>query len=220
MRSGSKRSFCRRLVPIAFAIVLVGLIAAPAALAQPSTVIAGLVSGKYYGGHRPITATVTVPDPSSTSAPPLNPSTISEAASGGFFITSVDFTSTPEYNATFAVTATADNFNTGASSFEYTGDAFVKTPVLLTLSVQSTRVAGKVKNAVTGKVLRGVKITVVGGKAALTSTKGKYSVTRALWPATKYKIKFSKTGFRSVTKKFLSNPGGLPKTVNVLLVPK
>ncbi len=62
MRSGSKGSIYRRLVLVALAIVVVGLVAVPSALAS-SMVIAGLVQGQYYGGARPIAATVTVPDP-------------------------------------------------------------------------------------------------------------------------------------------------------------
>ena len=65
---------------------------------------------------------------------------------------------------------------------------------------------GTVRNAATRKVLRGVKITIVGGKARTTSKTGKYSAVRALWPVTNYRIKFSKKGFFSVTKRFFSAP--------------
>jgi hypothetical protein len=228
MRLGSRGSVCRRLLLVALAIVVVGLLAVPVALAaNPSMVIAGLVHGQYYGGQRALAATVTVPDPSNPSGAPLATTTTSP---DGFFITTVEFAGPPTYNNSFAATASAlgpppaladwspyFKVSTATATFTFTPGG--TQGVFFNLVVKNTRVSGKVRNAATGRALRGVKIAIVGGKSVKTSKKGKYSVLRGLWPATKYKVKFSKSGFKSVTKKFGSAPGSTAG-VSVVLTKK
>ncbi len=226
MRSGSRGSVCRRLVLVVLALVVVGLVAVPAALAADSMVIAGLVEGQYYGGQRPLAATVTVPDPA-------NPGVGTRQHHGGRErLLHHDRRSAPSPRI---VRTGPDGHGDRARAQQQrarlvgllqhrrrrasrTAPARPAT-VFFNLVVNNTKVSGKVTNAATGRALRGVKVTVVGGKSVKTSKKGRYSLSRALWPATRYKVKFSKSGFKSVTKKFTSAPASTVVR-NVLLTKK
>lgn len=219
MRIGFRGSTGRRLLLVGLAVIALCLIAVPVALAaNPSMVIGGVVYGKYYGGQRALAAIVSVPG-STSAAVTTN--------RGGFFITRVNLASPPTYQQSFTPTAAAlapnlttdwsTYFGTSAASFVFVdGGIGGVSPVL---TVRSTRVSGTVRNAATRKALRGVKVTIVGGKVRKTSKKGNYSVVRGLWPATNYKVKFSKSGFKSVVKKFRSAPGSTT-SVSVVLKKK
>jgi hypothetical protein len=202
MRSPSKGAIYRRLALVVLAIAVVGLVAVPVALADGSSmVLAGLVHGTYYGGQRAIAATVTVPDPTAPTGPPL---ASTQATTDGFFIMVVPFSDLPLYYSDFTVTATANFFNTGTTPFEFSAGGAAG--VRLNMVVKNTTVSGTVTNAKTKKAMKGVKVTV-GNKSVTTSTKGKYSLAIGLWPATKYRATFAKKGFYSLVKTFSSAPG-------------
>jgi hypothetical protein len=223
MRSPSKGAIYRRLGVVVLAIAVLGLVAVPVALgANPSMTLYGVVHGTFYGGQRPIAATVTVPNPTAPTGLPL---AATRASADGLFIMTVPFSGLPLYYGEFTVTATALSptlkdwshlFSTGRASFEFSAGGAVGIP--LTLVVKNTRVSGTVKNAKTTKALKGVKVTV-GNKSVTTSMKGKYSLAIGLWPATRYRAKFAKKGFYSVTKTFSSAPGS-GVSVNVALKKK
>lgn len=211
MRSGSKGSIYRRLALIVLAIAVVGLIAVPVALADNSfMIVAGLVHGHYYGGTRPLAATVTVPDPSTTAAPLAT----TQASSDGLFVTF--FTPPlPQYtDLTVSATAFGPNsnvpdwsglFSTGTATFENSPGQGVT--VSLSMVVKNTTVSGVVKSAKTKKAVKGVKVTV-GNKTATTNAKGAYKIVIGLWPATKYKATFAWKGHKKATTTFTSLPGG------------
>jgi hypothetical protein len=223
MRSPSKGVIYRRLAVVVLAIAVLGLVAVPVALAANlSMTLYGVVHGTFYGGQRPIAATVTVPNPTAPTGPPL---ATTRASADGLFIMTVPFSGLPLYYGEFTVTATALSptlkdwsklFSTGRASFEFSAGGAVGVP--LTLTVKRTRVSGAVRNAKTKKALKGVKVTVAN-KSLKTSKRGKYSLAIGLWPATRYKAKFAKKGFYSVTKRFASAPGST-RAVNALLKAK
>jgi hypothetical protein len=223
MRSPSKGALYRRSAVVVLAIAVLGLAAVPVALAASSSMIlAGVVHGTYYGGQREIAATVTVPNPTAPTGPPL---ATTKAGADGFFIMTVPFSGLPLYYSNFTVTATALSpsaadwshlFSTGKASFLFSAGGAAG--VSLHMVVKNTRVSGTVKNAKTKKALKGVKVTV-GNKSLKTSKRGKYSLAIGLWPATRYKAKFAKKGFYSVTKRFSSAPGS-SVSVNVALKAK
>lgn len=223
MRSQSKGPIYRRLALFVLAIVAVGLVAVPVALAaSPSMILAGQVDAKYYGGEREIAATVTVPDPSAPTGPPL---ATTKANEDGFFIMTVPFTGLPLYYSEFTVRATALSptgtswsklFSTTTASFEFSAGGAAG--VCLDLVVKNTTVRGTVKNATTRKALSGVTVTV-GNQSVTTSTTGKYSTAIGLWPATKYWVTFAKKGFWSVRTRLTSAPGSTVK-VSVFLKKK
>jgi hypothetical protein len=211
MKSPSKGAIYRRLGAVVLAIAVFGLVAVPVALAAtPSMIVYGVVYGTYYGGQRPIAATVTVPDPTVPTGPSL---AATQASANGLFLMVVPFSGLPLYYSEFTVTATALSptaanwshfFSTGKANFEFSAGGAVGIP--LTLVVKKTTVSGTVKNARTKQVLTGVKVTV-GNKSVTTSMKGKYSLALGLWPATRYRATFAKKGFDSVVKTFSSAPG-------------
>jgi hypothetical protein len=223
MRLPSKGAIYRRLALVVLAIAVVGLVAVPVALADSSSMIlAGLVHGTFYGGQREIAAIVTVPNPTAPTGPPL---ASTQATTDGFFIMVVPFSGLPLYYSDFTVKATALSpkladwsgyFSTGTTAFEFIAGGAVG--VRLNMVVKNTTVNGVVTNATTKKALSGVKVAI-GNKSAKTSKTGKYSIVIGLWPATKYRVTFSKSGFNSVTKKFTSNPGST-RGVNAALKAK
>ena len=212
MKSSSKGAIYRRLGAVVLAIAVFGLVAVPVALAAtPSMIVYGVVYGTYYGGQRPVAATVTVPDPTVPTGPPL---AATQASANGLFLTVVPLSGLLlYYSGEFTVTATALSptaanwshfFSTGKANFEFSAGGAVGIP--LTLRVKKTTVSGTVKNARTKQVLTGVTVTV-GNKSVTTSMKGKYSLALGLWPATKYRATFAKKGFDSVVTTFSSAPG-------------
>ena len=101
-------------------------------------------------------------------------------------------------------------------------DATVKT-----LTVLETVYRGKVVKKSNGKALKGVKVTVAGNKnyAFKTNSNGKYTTYKVttdkqticlLKPDTKYKVKFTKTGYKAKTLTLMSSPeaydAGIPGT--------
>lgn len=212
MRMGLKRSVRRSLLLMLPAIVAAGLLVVPSALAATSSMaLGGLVNAKYYAGQRAIPATVTVPDPTSTAAPLAT----GTAADNGFFIMLVPSDLTPPTYSDYTVTASAlkpvthadwsSFFTTGSASFEYADNTAAG--VSITLVVKNTTVSGTVYKGATKKKLAGVKVAI-GKTSAKTSKQGVFTMKIGLWPATKYQIKFSKKGYKTVAKKFTSNPGG------------
>jgi hypothetical protein len=67
--------------------------------------------------------------------------------------------------------------------------------------------------------VKGVKVTL-GKTSFVTLKNGKYTVATQLWPATKYSVTFSKKGYKTLTKKITSSPGGLAQALNVVLKKK
>jgi hypothetical protein len=214
MTLGFKRSLI-----VGLAVLILAAILAPVALAaNPGTtvVVMGNVEGVYYAGPRELGgAAVSIVDPANPTGPPLFSTTTNES---GMFIMST-FLDLPTYVATWAINGSKAGFATDGTTFAYTvppGAVIGSAPAIeIHLVVNNTTVSGKVKNAATGKGLKGVKVKL-GNKTATTSTSGKYKVVIGLWPGSKYKIKFSKKGFHTATKIITSNPGGT-KTLNVSL---
>ena len=214
MRLGFKRSL---IVGVAVLVLLAVL--APAAMAYPVHVW-GECHGKFYGGVRDLTgATVTVDNPVN----PAVPFATTTSGPDGMFDMWADLVA-PTYSGTCNVSATMIDFNDAhllgvpfSDNGIDIGAAGATEAVLLDLVVTNTKVTGTVKNAATRKPLRGVSVKL-GNKTVKTNAKGKYTILIGLWPATKYKIKFSKKGFHAQTKSVLSHPN-LGRTVNVSLRP-
>jgi hypothetical protein len=93
-----------------------------------------------------------------------------------------------------------------------------------TLTVLPTVYKGKVVNSKTGKALKGVKVTVAGNSnyAFKTNSSGMYTTYKVttdkqticlLKPNTKYKVKFSKKGYKSKTRTLMSFPADFDPAV-------
>ena len=224
MRMGFKGSTTRLAVLVALVVLALALVAAPAASAAGTTpcLVFGNVQGHYYGGNHALAGTVDIKNGATV---------IGEATVfNGIFQLVVDVP-LPQYtvplNGTtkdlgpgnlwtcFFTAGTQANID---PTYTLSGD-FAYTPgVTLTAQVLPTIVNGKVTDAKTKKVLKGVKV-VVGNVFALTSSKGKYTATNTLWPG-KNRVTYSKKGYKSVTKTITSNPGGAAVSQNVVLKKK
>jgi hypothetical protein len=228
MRMGFRGSTTRRLVLVGLAVFALALIAVPLANAAPATTlvnVAGNSEGLFYGGVRELPCQVGIINPAASG--PTDPSyyfiTTATDESGIYIMSAyLPVLTYSSFTAdAHALAPWATFFKSVAVSFtpdyDLSGSVGCKS-IAFHLRVISTTVNGVVTNATTKKALSGVKVAV-GNKSAKTSKTGKYSIVIGLWPATKYRATFSKSGFKSVTKTFTSAPGST-RSVNVALKKK
>ena len=183
-----------------FATMVAAAGAAPKSVgATPGTVtITGAVIGHGGSGSRawsrPVSgATITVQDAAQTAT---------TAADGTYSLTAIGG---PLYYSGKAITATHRWYRTGQKLLG--GDAFQVQTFLLT--VKSTRFQVTVKSG--SKKIKGAKVSCFG-KRATTNGTGRATLSGLqLKPLTRYTVKITKSGYRTVSFKASSKPGSTVK---------
>jgi len=214
MRVGFDRSFKRRAVLAALAVVALVLIIAPVAAAAPMTVI-GNTWGHYYNGNKLLPSLVDV-YPFQGDPATADPIAEQFSTNGALFALSVDLTVPSQYLGYPIYADAGSNFILGQTTFDFVPGGAIAIDIVS--EIKATVVSGAVKDAKTHKPIKGAKVVIPGGpkKGVLTSKKGKFSVTTQLWQSTSYKATVSKSGYKTVKQSFKSSPGGT-STVNVTL---
>jgi len=220
MRVGFNASFKQRAMLVGLAIVVLALVVVPvASAASGSMALAGLVYGHCYNGNKALGGAVVDVYPANADPSTATPIASTTTVSSGLYQLVVSL-GTPSTYAGYPIYAKKSNFSTGTSAFDFVPSTptNLSTAIVpdIVLNVLTTKVTGTVKDAKSKKPIKGVSVVIPGAKKVKTNSKGKYSVTTALWPNSSYKASFSKKGFKSKKSSFKSAPGA-SKTVNVSL---